>query len=155
MTLGPEALICRQCEVATYCTCRNGLLIRVSRPASGIFLDHNVARRMYREQSAIGLNAHDRCLAHPEGMKYAGTPKGWKTVSGKRDKVVAVNRGGPGLPRGLERDVSSTGTARLPPLYKSSGSKDAMIDGSEVVAAKTEQVLNRTMDGKEELGLGP
>ena len=29
-----------------------------------------------------------------------------------------------------------------------------MIDGSEVVAANTEQVLNRTMDGKEKLGLG-
>ena len=28
------------------------------------------------------------------------------------------------------------------------------MDGSEVVTANTEQVLNRTMDGKETLGLG-
>ncbi len=29
-----------------------------------------------------------------------------------------------------------------------------MIDGAEVVTANTEKVLNRTMDGKEKLGLG-
>ena len=54
----------------------------------------------------------------------------------------------------LERDVSSTGTGRLPPLYKGPGSKDAVIDSSEVVTPNTEQGLNRTMDGREMLDPG-
>ncbi len=29
-----------------------------------------------------------------------------------------------------------------------------MVDGSEVVTANSEEVLNRTVDGKKELGLG-
>lgn len=49
----------------------------------------------------------------------------------------------------LKRDVSSTAAGRLATLDKCSRSKDAMMDGSEVVTANTEQVLNRPMDGKE------
>ena len=48
----------------------------------------------------------------------------------------------------------SRDTSRLSPFGESSASKDPMVDGSEVVTANSEEVLNRTVDGKKELGLG-